>query len=451
VSPYTVVAIEPGLDDTLLVKAKPWNTIPGSEIWRPFECDPDSMPAWTHDGAVQAHGTILRQKLSQHPGVAAALSNVLSTPLSARHPIYFQLQAGVAERLRWETLWDDKEQFLALDSRWPIARIAESTAPFQSSPPRTFAPPLKVLAMLSALGVKAERQWGKLYAAVEHARLEGLGIELAVFAGEEDLLAAIQKGIDHGTVTGVRAAPIPQNSVQVAAAFDAFKPHILHLFCHGSAAFGKSQIELATITDWDLGKSSVLLGVKELLPALRSVWLVTLNCCEGGKSVGNVHSMAHRLVVEGAPAAVGMLEPIDAGDAHEFCGAFYSAVFQTLRRIQEAPAGMEVEIEWVEALYPPRSVLSESHPLPVNRPEWTLPVLYVRPGEFRVTREAAAPDPGVQEVLRRKVDLVAGILRELPPDTPEGVRDQILDTLAGVPSALRPDRGGNFPGAIRGT
>lgn len=446
-SPYTVVSIEPGFDNTLLVKVKPPILIPGAEVWRPLECDPDSMPPWTDDGAVQAHGTILRQKLSTHPGVAMALLNVLSTPLSARHPVYFQVQASVAERLRWEALWDDNEQFLALDSRWPIARIAEPTVPLQA-PPRTFAPPLKVLALLSAVGVKAERQWRKLYEAVEKARQSGLAVELAVFAGEEELLAAIQKGIGNGTVTGVKAAPIPQNSVQVATALEDFKPHILHFFCHGSAAFGTAQLELATITDWDLGKSSVFLGVKQLLPALRDVWLVTLNCCEGGKAVGDLHSMAHRLVAEGVPAAIGMLEPIDAGDAHEFCGAFYTAVFQAVKQVQDAPAGKDVEIEWVEALHPPRSVLSQSHPNPVSRPEWTLPVLYVRPGEFRVTRGAPAggPPPGVLEALRQTAEAVAAILSGLPPETPEQVRDQILGTLAGVPASLRPDRNGNFAG-----
>ncbi len=466
-TPYTVVAIEPGFEETLLVKVKSPIEIPDAEKWLPLECDPDSMPAWSLAGAVQAHGTILRQKLSTHPGVAAALQYVLSTPLLTRHPVYFQVQESGAERLRWETLWDDKAQFLALDSRWPIARIADSALSRPSSAPCTFAPPLRVMALLSALGIKAERQWARLYEAVEEARRQGLDIELAAFVGEEGLLEAIEDGIEGGSVSGVRVKALPRYGVQVAAAVETFKPHLLHFFCHGSAAFGAAQLEMATVTDWDLGTSSVRLGVNDLLPALRDVWLVTLNCCEGGKSVGDVHSLAHTLVAGGVPAAVGMLEPIDAGDAHEFCGAFYAALFRSLQRLQDLAAGEELEIEWVDALFPPRAILSQAHPLPVDRPEWTLPVLYVRPGEFRVSRDGGArldddqvsadrgqedrpPPAGALEVLRQKAEVAAAILRTLPPETPEEVRQQILDTtLRGLPPSMRPDRNGNFPAVAR--
>lgn len=449
-TPRTIVAIEPGFDESLLVKlAKAPIAIPGAEVWNPFHCDPDAMPPWTQAGAVQAHGMTLREKLSGHQGVASALQHVLSTPPAARHPVYFQVRAGDAERLRWEALWDDNEEFLALDPRWPIARIADSEIDFQL-PVQVFTPPLRVLAVMSALGLPAKPEWEKLYAAVDGARQQGLEVELSVLVGEEDLLAAIRKDIQDRTVTGVRVDAV-RNSVEIGTAVDSFKPHILHFFCHGSANFGKPQLELATIADRDLGTSSVVLGIKQLtgFPALRDVWLVTLNCCEGGKAASDLHSMAHRLVAAGVPAAVGMLEPIDAGDAHAFCGAFYTAALRTVRRfLQDTPEGGTGEIEWAEALHPPRFLLSGSGPGPVNSPEWTLPVLYVRPERFQVKRgaPAAALSPQILETMKRQAEAVAATLRGLPPDTPPEVRDQILALLAGIPPELRPDRNGNFSG-----
>lgn len=450
-NPCTIVEISQGmgggLENFLLVRVKSPIVIPDSDKWQHFDCDPDAMPPWTQDGAVREHGLILREKLASHPAIASAIQHVLSTPLTSRHPVYFKVQASEAERLRWETLWDDNQEFLALDARWPIARIAESRQPDAQSPVHLFAPPLRIMALLSALGRSAKPQWKELYAAVKKAREQGLDIELSVFFGEEDLLEAVRKDIEEGTVTGVRAGAI-DNPTGIEVALDSFKPNILHFYCHGSANLGKPQLELAKITDHDLDKSSVILGINQLagFPPLRDVWLVTLNCCEGGKSAANLHSMAHQLVANVVPAAVGMLEPIDAGDAHRFCGAFYDAVFRAVRQIVENPLpGKGGKIEWAETLQQPRSLLSQSDPGPLSRMEWTLPVLYVRPDRFEVKLEALPP-PEVLQPMKLRAEAVATVLRGLPPDTPAGLRDEILATLNDVPPTLRPDRNGNFPG-----
>ena len=450
--PRTIVEISSvmgeGAEDLLLVKVKSPIVIPDAEKWQRFDCDPDAMPPWTQDGAVREHGLILREKLASHPAIASAIQHVLSTPLASSHPVFFKVLATEAERLRWETLWDENEEFLALDARWPIARIAESLQPDAQLPVHLFTPPLRVMALLSALGRPAKPQWKELYAAVEKAREQGLEVELSVFFGEEDLLAAVRQEVEQGTVTGVRQVGAINDPAGIEAAIDELKPHILHFFCHGSANVGKPQLELAKIADQDLGKSSVILGINKLagFAALRNVWLVTLNCCEGGKSAANLHSMAHQLVANVVPAAVGMLEPIDAGDSHRFCGAFYAAVFRTVRQLVEnPPPGKSAEIEWVATLHPPRSLLSQSDPGPLNRVEWTLPVLYVRPERFEVTLQAL-PSPEVQQSMKLRAEAVATVLRGLAPDTPAGLRDEILATLNDLPPALRPDRNGNFPG-----
>lgn len=448
--PRTIVEIDPimgaGAGDSLLVKVKSPIVIPDAEKWQVFDCDPDAMPPWTQAGSVREHGLILRQKLTSHPAIASAIQHVLSTPLASRHPVYFKVQASDAERLRWEALWDEDQEFLALDARWPIARIAESQRPDAQHTVHPYAPPLRVMALLSALGRPAKPQWKELHRAVEKARELGLAVELAVFFGEEELLQEVREEIAQGTLPGVQAAAIGDPAA-IEEALDAFAPHILHFYCHGSANVGKPQLELAKITDHDLGKSSVILGISKLagFPALRNVWLVTLNCCEGGKAAANLHSMAHQLVANVVPAAVGMLEPIDAGDAHKFCGAFYTAVFRAVREIENSPAPGNGEIEWVETLHPPRSLLAQPDPGPLSRVEWTLPVLYVRPERFEVKLEAL-PAPELLQSMRLRAEAIATVLRGMAATTPDEVRDDILATLADLPPSLRPDRNGNFPG-----
>ena len=176
------------------------------------------------------------------------------------------------------------------------------------------------------------------------------------------------------------------------------------------------------------------------MAAMKRVWLITLNCCEGGRATGDLHSMAHILVAEGRiPAAIGSLEPLDAADASEFSAAFYPAVFDSLSGVLANNEPGECELEWAEALRLPRTGLCELHGNePRNHRQWALPVLYVRPESFRLKKL-----PGVAPEMRIYAEKVAGALRALPPDAPEQVRDQLLALLDGYPESLRPDRFGN--------
>src|SRR5690606_7521092 len=241
---------------------------------------------------------------------------------------------------------------------------------------------------------------------------------------------------------------------------EAFRPHLLHAFCHGSVGYGAGWLELATSVDWELTdggmppeRGSLVVDVDQLtrLAAVRTAWLVTLNCCEGGRSTAELHAIAARLLEAGTAASIGMQEPVHAGDAHELCRPFYPAPIDLLAdRLAPGAAGA-TEIEWADALYAPRrALLDRNGHDPTSDRTWTLPVLYVRPERFHVLRQAApqpgAPEPSPEEIdaMRERAHIVAGLLRVLPEGTPEAARDDLLALLADLPPTLRPRRDGSF-------
>jgi hypothetical protein len=238
-------------------------------------------------------------------------------------------------------------------------------------------------------------------------------------------------------------APIPDRVFALKQAVTAHQPHVLHFYCHGSATSGVPQVQLATIPDWENDKASLIVTLEALagFPALATTWLVTLNCCQGGKAANDLQSMAHTLVAGGVPAAIGMVEAIDAADAHEFASVFYPAL---LTHLHEALAKSKeeqksVEFEWAPALHPPRTALRDRHGDPLDNRVWTLPVLYVRPEPFGLRYvEPAAHHETLDPETQARVDAVSGALRALPPGTPDAARNELLKILADVPARFRP-------------
>ena len=159
-----------------------------------------------------------------------------------------------------------------------------------------------------------------------------------------------------------------------------------------------------------------------------------------------MHSMAHQLVANTVlPAAVGMLEPFDALDAHAFSGGFYGAFFTKLRESLGALAdGESAPMEWAGLLRSPRRNISERNDDdPVNNRQWALPVVYVRPETFQL-RKLGGADVALTREMQRRINLVAGGLQTLPPDAPEELRTAWLAMLDDIPPDLRPDRLGNL-------
>ena len=418
----------------------------------PFGCIPDNMPAWDDPSAVKQHGRKLFEELEHHPAVKEAIDHALKVPHGQKCPVYFQLHERAAEKLCWETLYCNTNNFLGLDARWPIGRIADSVVDRQR-PPQEFSAPLRIAAVLSALNRPAKKQWLSLREAVSDARDGGLDIELLVLIGEKDLLQTVQSDIDAGA-TWVSAAAIPDRTQDLELQLGDFAPHVVHFFCHGSSSHGLPRLEIATGLDWMDGEAtgSLKLSVDKLqeMPALGDVWLVVLNCCESGRANEDSHSMAHTLVSNVVPAAIGTLEPFDVLDAHELSLGFYPLFFRELSEILAAPQGDGVvELEWATALRGARRGLSERHQNdPDNNREWALPVLYTRKESFllRVNGDAGI-SPEQLQVWKQRADVVAGQLKALPSNTDTQVREAVLGILADVPNWLRPNLFGRFDDA----
>ncbi len=445
-----IVAIQPTMDEGMSIQLyKAPQDFQNARIPMPFDCPPEAMPPWSQDQAVKLHGQTIFNRLQTHPAIKSALETAMHAPTGDVRALYFKIDVRDAERLLWESLCDDNGTFLALDRRWPIGRMADSPID-RPLVEYTFNPPLKLLAFISALGVEGKPEWESLRQAMLKGRQKGLPIELQVYVGEQALLDGIKQEIQQGLV-GVRVDPLPQRMYEIEDALADFAPHVVHFFCHGSTAHGVSELELATILDrlQQNPAGSLRLRVDQLanLPGLDHAWLITFNCCEGGRPTSDLHSMAHSLVASGIPAAVGCLEPIAAPDAHEFCSGFYAAVFNRLQALLTGiGAGQSVEFEWVEALRPPRTGLCEKHlNQPGNFRQWALPVIYVRPEGFRIRKGGNGVDPEAFKEMVDRAEMVAKALRALPPETPPAVRDQLLALLAALPAELRPDLNGSFP------
>jgi CHAT domain-containing protein len=463
VSNRTVVAVEPRGDDTVAVKlSKAPGAFADARVPKLFDCSPEQMPPWNQADAVQQHGRTIYDKLGTHDAIKEAIAEMERIQAPNVRSLYFHLVAEVAERLSWETLCDPKGTFFALDRRWPIARMADSAVD-QGLPRGDFVAPLKVMAVLSALHKPAQPEWISLRDAAIKARKNGLDVDLLVMVGEEGLLADIRQEAADGGLAWVTAQPVPARVADLDEALTEFQPHILHFYGHGSTSAGVPQLQLAIITDWDddaKTTGSLIVKLEELVgfPALADVWLVTLNCCVGAKAANDLHSMAHRIVAGGVPAAVGMTEPIDATDAHEFASVFYPTLFAHLHEALNAAkaAGKAVEFEWAPALHPARTALRDLHGEPTAHRIWTLPVLYVRPEPFEirfVKQDGGPPAPGApppplsvvdDPIVKARINAVAGALRALPPDTPAAARVELLALLNDVPEPFRPALDGTF-------
>jgi hypothetical protein len=472
VTKRTVVLVEPRGDDTIEIRlSKAPREIEGARVPKTFDCDPDQMPQWSQAGAIQAHGRTIFDKLGQHDAIKEAFKDLLGDVGS----LYFHLVADEAERLSWETLCDTKGRFLALNPRWPIGRMADSEVDL-GIPPGDFGPPLRIMAILSALHRTAKPEWDGLFKAVREAIDDGLQAELTVVVSEENLLKEIRQEIASQEKAAPPMAPwlkveiVPDRVITLGKLLERHRPQIIHFYSHGSVSSGISQLHLATIADWDedaKGAGSLMVTLDALLgfPEVHEAWLVTLNCCEGGKAANDLHSMAHQLVAKGVPAAIGMLEPVNAPDAHEFVEFFYPELLKNLGKAigQAKASGKGVEFEWAPALHPPRSALSERHKPPEDHRAWTFPVLYVRtePFAIRYAGPAAPPAPDIavqpapppvvpmDPTMKVRIETVAGTLRTLPPGTPKEVRTGILALLNDVPPELRPNLDGTISGDVQ--
>ncbi len=425
--------------------------------YQAFTLTPEDLPDWNEPDCVRVRGAKVRDALRAHAGLAPILDHLANLPVGRTEPIFVRLAAGDAELIPWESLCDAKNEFMALDPRWPIGRISDADDG-QSHPACPLQLPVRLMAIISALGVAGQKkEWEVLATAVNEARQAGLPVIVKVLAGNADTFAAVQKSIAHGMLD-VTVSGIEQTPTRLVQEIVAFAPHLLHFFCHGHAAIAGEEpsLELATATDYldnEVKTGSVRLRVKQLngVLAMQSTWLLTLNCCSSGTAKAELASIAHQAVAAGFPAAVAMLEPVDANDAHEFSRTFYRSLLADLRSavasLAGAVGGASVEFEFSPSMHQARNAICDRHLGDAsNVREWVLPVLYVRGVEpLRFQRPHAAPPTGTEDPHQQRLRVVAQWLQQVRESLDvEGRREVMQRMLQGIPESMWPSVDGVF-------
>jgi hypothetical protein len=405
--------------------------IPKAATGYRLACDP-ALPPFSdlRDGAgvaepVKAAGSALFQSLAHHPAVSQAIGTALTQGPGGSSPIYVFVESARADLLPWECLFDEDKGFLALDPRWPVARLRDPLAEVDAAKDFVLEPPLRILAVLSAAGATAGRraearlEWNALWEPLRANALskDGVPVALSVYVGEDTLKEQLDRLIPPARLD-LRVEYV-SGGEKLVDAVRSEKPHVLHFFCHG-ASKPTPHLRIGTRADWLAEREgSVALTGDELWQAVDRtdpVWLVMLNCCESAAQSQDARNLAGGLVVSGFPAAVGMREAFESDNAHLVTEGFYKAMLANLSKIPVG--GPPVAIEWPEVLHEPRWALARKHANGMitslaarEGKHWTIPVIYARPQPFRLRRQAAATRPQLTEAERAHLTAEAETLR----------------------------------------
>lgn len=342
-------------------------------------------------------GEALAERLDEHERIRNVFIGAMARRLDEPSlPIYFFIGVDTAVPLSWEAL-RKAQRFLALDPRWPIARFPRG-GDIDSATERAFAPPLKVVSVISAVGIDGTDEWDSVFRAVRTAP-PGLGIELTVITGDERVALAARQQLDPGRVIML---PGPTDPVPLVSRIGELAPHILHLFCHGAVRDEQAVLEFATVSDFDLGSSSVIVPAIDIAHAAArtGTWMVHLNSCKSAQSSSELLTHAEEFVNTGIPVAIGMKRLIDAGDAVAFSAALYRSVFARIAELAAAGPGRH-EIAWADTLLSARQKLRDIHVQdPAECDAWTVPVMYTRRGTFTLDVAALGEtEHEVQQIL----------------------------------------------------
>jgi hypothetical protein len=435
----------------------PW-MVPDQGKAHALQLAASALPPWHEPHAVRLRGQCVRNALVKHPGVARMLDL-----LPGQHdvtPLYLILSEGEVELIGWETLCDQTDAFLSLDQdqRFPIGRIVEPSHD-EARAPSSLRLPIRLMAIISAIGADGRPEWEYLFDAVKTARAAGLEMQLRVLVGDPALRTLIDQAVlEPGHAPWLSVSHIDVKGSEVVQAISQWKPQIVHVFCHGDAEDTDQLLELATETDYLQGapKGSTLVRASQLarmVDLLPNPWLITLNACDTGHAASAINSMAHRMVRAGFPAAVAMLEPVNERDAHIVTRAFYSRMFQLLDEVSTTlQTAEEAPFEWLRPMSAVREALVEEHgDDPTSAREWTLPVLYVRGvAPFCFRKPIANVSPHEAEEYKKRAAIVAQWLVGPGASQPVEVRQgAIAAALHDLPRPFWPEVDGTWsPDAV---
>lgn len=368
----------------------------------------------------KARGEQLVALLEKHQAVKAALTIALSQPpTSEPQPLYFRGLAKAADELPWEQLYAAPYGFFALDSRWPVGRIASLLRDVND---RAFLPPFRVTAVLSAAGRTGVPQAEALISAVTSPTAQAFSARLHVISGEQAVL-------DRVTAEGdprLTAEVIATSTDAVAKQLTDAKPSILHLLCHGGTTAGVRTLALATVQDFLAGEDtgSVRLSGQTIVDALRTCdpWLLVLAACQTAEA-SEGPAMAHELADAGLPAVIGMRRLIDVAEADRFCAALYPEVMATVEQALRSedddaePGHNRRLIDWATAMTGPRRAVADGDPVAVDT--WSDPVLYAQHEPLRVYVPSGSAPLTAEEYaeLRAKLDKWEEFRKTLDPAT----------------------------------
>jgi hypothetical protein len=357
-------------------------------------------------------------------------------------PVYFHVRADAADAIPWEQLHlgrlrADGVGFCALDTRWPIGRIASQ---FKSVPRRTFETPLRIVAVLSAAGQTGVDQLQALVNAIDGARIQ---VSLHVVTGQEQLLEVVPSR------PYITSAIIKGTSVEFCRQISGAKPHLLHLLCHGGVEGGERKLNFGLVDDFDRRRSYGSLSVTmadligELKPAC-DPWLVVLAACETAETanIANGRSLAHQMVDQGMTAVIGMRRLVDVIATNRFCTAFYPEVLAEIRRAVEPPAPGEPgerTVDWARSLTLPRRTMSEMDRVSDS---WLDPVLYAQDEDLRVTPPSESHSAIETARLLGILDKLEAYLRtQQSVGLDPGAEDDVRKAIAEIKALLgHPDR-----------
>ena len=429
------VATVPSADQTgesVFVSVEEPTSVPGFGQLYPFIADPALVDQFNEDPPsgenMRTVGQALLAELGKHEATKAAFHYALDlTPPDECCPVYLDLEGSeTAAAFPWEALFEPAAGFLALEDRWPIARRAAAMAPERGV--RTFTAPIRLMAVMSAIGVSAAEEWAALRRAISTSP-DAMGIELSVWVGESAVADQIAADLEQDGVAG--SVHFLTGANDLLRALKDYDPHLLHLFCHGQG--GTSPLlRLATRREHDRGHgSSVVLEPLQLHSVGRSTWLISLNACKGASDSAGARSLAYLLTRAGCPAVVGMRDPVSSAVAAVFTYGFYTALLAQLGTT--IVPGETVDLELAGALAAPRRDLRDTHQAADLRQsaachrDWTLPVLYVRRDPLVIEQLVADPlhDAQTQKDTTDYLDTLFTWRREHPAGTAADVLARI--------------------------